>query len=315
MNMKNLLMIAIAIIGLVIVFSSAFIVNEKEQVIITQFGQPIGEAITTPGVHFKVPLIQEANYFPKQFLEWNGDPNELINKEKTLIFVDTYARWRIIDPLLFFQKLQDERRAQSRLDDILDGETRTAIAKNDLDELVRSTNRQFQFIDKTDSSTYAIDSIRIGRSRIIDGIIKVANNKTNELGIEILDLRIKRLKYADPKVLQRVYNRMISERKKISDRLISEGEGAAQKIIGDKERELRRIRSEGVKQSEIIRGQADATATVIYANAYDRNADTREFYKFLKTLETYRKTMGEKDILMLSTESDIYKYLQNQRGN
>lgn len=312
MESKIIVRLVVLLAIVLVSFGSMFEVNEKEQVIITQFGEPRGEAITTPGIHFKLPFIQKANYFDKQFLEWNGDPNEITTKDKVYIYIDTYARWKIVDPLLFFQKLQNIRRAQSRLDDILDGETRNAIAKNSLAEVVRSTNRQFAYNEDTQEQT-TLDSINIGRANIVKEIIGIANEKTKELGIEILDLRIKRLKYHND-VLRTVYNRMISERTKISDRFLSEGQGQAEEILGNKEFELRKIRSEANRQAEEIRGNGDAEATAIYARAYDRNAETREFYRFLKTLETYKKTISEKDVLILSTKSDLFKYLEKQSG-
>jgi membrane protease subunit HflC len=308
---KKLIIRIILVLVIIIVSNSAlFEVNEKEQVIITQFGEPIGEAITTPGIHFKIPFIQKANFFDKQFLEWNGDPNEITTKDKTYIFIDTYARWRIVDPLLFFTKLQNVRRAQSRLDDILDGETRNSVAKNSLAEIVRSTNRTFAYNEDSQEQILQ-DSIQTGRSKIMEEVIKIVNAKTMEMGIEILDVRIKRLKYRDD-VLRTVYNRMISERTKISDRFLSEGQGQAEEILGNKEFELRKIRSEANREAEEIQGEGDATATAIYARAYNKNPETRELYRFLKTLETYEKTLSEKDILILSTKSDIFKYLERQ---
>lgn len=310
---KKLIIQIISILAIIIISNaSMFEVNEKEQVIITQFGEPIGDAITTPGIHFKMPFIQKTNFFDKQFLEWNGDPNEITTKDKTYIFIDTYARWRIVDPLLFFTKLQNIRRAQSRLDDILDGETRNSVAKNSLAEIVRSTNRTFAYNEDSQEQILQ-DSIQSGRSKIMDEVIQIVNTKTMEMGIEILDVRIKRLKYRDD-VLRTVYNRMISERTKISDRFLSEGQGQAEEILGNKGFELQKIRSEANRQAEEIKGKGDATATAVYARAYDRNSETREFYRFLKTLETYEKTLSEKDILILSTKSDIFKYLERQAG-
>ena len=319
--MQNKNSIILTVVGLIIIFvimSSAYIVDETKQTIITRFGKPVGDAITEPGIHFKVPFLEEANFFDKRFLEWDGDANQIPTKGKKFIWVDTYARWRISDPLLFFQRVRDERGAQARLDDILDGETRNAIANHELHEIVRNSNR------KADAGTsVTIESgekenvmpeIKIGREKITREIFNTASTRTLELGIELLDLRFKRINYYED-VRQKVYERMITERKRIADKFRSEGQGRASKILGDKERELKRIQSEAYRISQEISGKADAEATAIYASAYDRNRDTREFYRFIKTLETYKNTFSEKDWLILSTKSDIYKMLEKQSGN
>ena len=316
MRNKSLIIWGVLIfLFLIILFSAAFVVTETEQVIITQFGKPVGSPIVTPGIKFKIPIIQEANFFEKRFLEWDGDPNQVPTKDKRFIWVDTYARWRITDPLLFFQRLRDERGAQSRLDDILDGETRTAIANHNLDEVVRSTNREPQ-IDEEDTGLTDIESfstIEIGREKITREILQAGAQRTADLGIELLDLRFKRIGYVQ-EVREKVYDRMIAERKRIADKYRSEGQGEASKILGEKERELKRITSEAFRKAEEIKGKADAEATRIYANAYDRSADSREFYKFLKTMETYEATFDKDDWLILSSESDFYRYLKRQSG-
>jgi modulator of FtsH protease HflC len=316
--MQNKKLIGI-IVGIVLVFiiirSSTFVVQETEQVILTQFGKPVGDPISDPGIHFKMPMIQEANFFEKRFLEWDGDPNQVPTKDKKFIWVNTYARWRITDPLLFFQRLRDERGAQSRLDDILDGETRTAIANHMLEEVVRSTNREF-IRDSTVLGTGEVRSfnkIKFGREKITREILAAATERTQDLGIELLDLRFKRINYVE-EVRVKVYDRMITERKRIADQYRSEGQGDASSIIGDKERELKAITSEAFKKAEIIKGTADAEATRIYANAYNRNADTRDFYQFLKTMETYETTFGVDDWLILSSDNDFYRYLKSQNG-
>ncbi len=311
--MKNTRTIIIAIVLFVVLLllnSAAFVVNEREQAIITQFGKPVGNPITTPGIHFKMPFVQRVHFFDKRFLEWDGDPNQIPTRDKRFIWVDTYARWRISDPLLFFQRVRDERGAQSRLDDILDGETRNAIASHDLVEIIRSTNRTPQVAeDLVEKLEDIFPTISVGREKITRAIIEAASQKTRELGIELLDLRFKRINYVED-VQRKIYERMISERKRIAEKFRSEGQGEASKILGDKERELKRIQSEAYKTAEEIRGKADAEATAIYASAYNRNAETREFYRFLKTMETYQNTLSEKDWLVLSTRSDFYKYLQ-----
>jgi len=314
--MKNKKKITIAVIGVIIlifIFSSAFIVNETEQVVITRFGKPMRQTISAPGVHFKMPLIEDANFFDKRFLEWDGDANQIPTKGKKFIWVDTYARWRISDALLFFQRVRDERGAQARLDDILDGETRNAIANHELQEIIRNTNRKpdvsgLESMQDSDMES-VFPTIKIGREKITREILNNASKRTKELGMELLDLRFKRLNYYED-VRQKVYERMITERKRIADKFRSEGQGEASKILGDKERELKRIRSEAYRKSQEIIGKADAEATSIYAKAYNRNKDTRDFYRFIKTLETYRNTMSDKDWLILSTKSALYKLLQ-----
>ena len=315
LNKKLIIWAALALFGLIIIFSAAFVVTETEQVIITRFGKPVGDPITTPGINFKIPIIEEANFFEKRFLEWDGDPNQVPTKDKRFIWVDTYARWRITDPLLFFQRLRDERGAQSRLDDILDGEVRNAIASHDLVELVRTSNRKPQVdeeltgVDETD----LLSEITYGREQITRMILKAAAERVTDLGIELLDLRFKRINYVQ-EVREKVFDRMIAERKRIADKYRSEGQGEASKILGLKERELKSITSEAFKTSEEIRGKADAIATRIYASAYNRSAEAREFYKFLKTMETYESTFGQEDWLILSSDSDFYRYLKRPSG-
>lgn len=305
----------IIFIALVILISAAFIVNETEQVIITQFGKPVGDPITEPGIHFKVPFIQDANFFDKRFLEWDGDPNQIPTKDKRFIWVDTYARWRIVDPLLFFQRLRDERGAQSRLDDILDGETRNAVANHDLVEIIRSTNRKLEISEILEDVIDSELNVKIehGREQITRLIIEAASPRLAELGIELLDLRLKRINYVE-EVQQKIFERMIAERTRIADKFRSEGQGEASKILGDRERDLKEIESEAYRTSQEIKGKADAEATNIYARAYDQNQSSREFYRFLKTMETYQNTLSEKDWLILSTEGDFFKFLQKQTG-
>ncbi len=313
MQTKYLVFGVIGFFIFIMLVSSIFIVNETEQVIITQFGKPVGQPIVEPGIHFKLPFIQTAHFFDKRFLEWDGDPNQIPTKDKRFIWVDTYARWRIKDPLLFFQRVKDERGAQSRLDDILDGETRNAIASHNLVELIRTTNREYiPNVELSEGETPEITmQIQYGRERLTRMIIEAAAPRLLELGIELLDLRFKRINYVE-EVRKKIFERMISERKRIADKYRSEGQGEASKILGDKERELKRIESEAYKTAQEIMGKADAEATVIYARVYNRNKDSRDFYRFLKTLEMYQKTMSEKDWLVISTKSDLFHYLQKQ---
>lgn len=307
-----IVVIALAVAGL---YMSAFVVTESEQVIITQLGKPVRKPITKPGMHFKVPFVEEANYFDKRFLEWDGSPNQIQTKEKRFIWVDTYARWRIIDPLLFFQRVRDERGAQSRLDDILDGETRNAIALHNLVEIVRTSNREYsssgEFSDT--ESTGSLQKIEYGREKIVKEILASSAPRTLELGIELLDLKLKRINYVD-EVQRKIFERMITERKRIADKFRSEGQGEASKILGNKDRELKKIQSGAYRTAQEIKGKADAQATSIYAKAYNQNSASREFYSFIKSMETYNSTMSEKDWLVLSTKSDFFKYLQNKNA-
>lgn len=307
--MKQISILVVLIIFLVVALVAGgafYVVNEAEQVIITQFGKPVGDPVITPGLKIKMPFLQKANFFDKRFLEWDGAPNEVPTKDKRFIYVDTYARWRIVDPLLFFQRLRDERGAQSRLDDILDGETRTTIAQHNLIEAVRSTNREFVVSSAMDESAKEITA---GRVALEKEVLDNAQARTEVLGIEILDFQFKRTNYADvdrPKV----YERMISERKRIAEEYRSEGAGEAARISGSKDRDLKEITSEAYRQAQEIRGKADAEAADIYARAYNRDP---EFYRFLKTMEVYRSTLDSGTILMLSTQGEFLKYLEKAR--
>ena len=314
-QVKPVIIAVIIFLTAIVVMSSAYVVQETEQVIITQFGKPVGDPITEPGIKFKIPIIQQANFFDKRFLEWDGDPNQIPTKDKRFIWVDTYARWRIKDPLLFFQRVSNERRAQSRLDDILDGETRNAIAKHYLVELVRSTNRKPASSEELTGGEVIKELVKIkfGREKITRSIIEAASPRTLELGIELIDLRLKRVNYVED-VQRKIFERMITERKRIADKFRSEGQGEASKILGDKERELKKIQSEAYRTAQEIIGKADAEATTIYAQAYNQSQESREFYSFIKTMETYQTTLTEKDWLILSTSGDFYKYLQNKSG-
>lgn len=291
-------------------FSSLYVVNETEQVIITQLGDPVGGAVTTPGLHFKVPFIQKVNRFDKRFLEWDGDADEFTTRDKRFIFVDTMARWHITDPLLFFQRLRDERGAQSRLDDILDGETRNAVANHELVEIVRTSNREPERDPSLPEAEFQeFEDIALGRDKIRREILTAARSRTSDLGIEILDLRLKRINYTE-EVRSKVYDRMIAERQRIATRYRSEGDGEAARIRGERDLELKRIQSEAYRRAEEIRGEADAEATGIYAAAYDRSPDARQFYSFMKTLETYEQTVDSDTVLILSTDGELYRVLK-----
>jgi len=306
------LILALALV--VLLSTSAYQLNEAEQAIITQLGKPVGDPVDTPGLHFKLPFLQRVNRFDKRFLEWDGEVNELPTRDKRLILVDTYARWRITDPLLFFQRLRDERGAQSRLDDILDGETRNAIANHDLLEVVRTSNREPEIDESLPvDEASVLEPIKYGRERIRQEILAASQARTKDLGLEILDLRLKRINYIED-VRAEVYGRMISERKRIAARYISEGQGEAQRIQGKREKDLLVIQSEAYRKAQEIRGKADAEATAIYAAAYNQSADSRSFYQLLKTLETFQSTVDADTSLLLSTDGEFYSYLKDSEG-
>jgi len=306
--MKKLTIIPVLILVLILL-NAMYVVQEPHQVIITQFGRPVGDPVVTPGLKFKLPLIQKVHRFEKRFLEWDGDPNQLPTRDKRFIWVDSYARWRITDPLLYFQRLKNEMGAQTRLDDILDGEIRNAIAKYDVVEVVRSSNRTPQQSEELVEDNSFLEDIESGRNAIREEVLANARSRTSDLGIEILDVEFKRINYV-AEVQRKVYERMIAERQRIADRFRSEGEGEAFRIIGEKDRELLRIRSEAYRKAQEIKGNADAEATRIYAGAYDRSPDTRSFYEFIKTMETYTTVMDKSSSLVLSTDADVYRFLK-----
>jgi membrane protease subunit HflC len=308
MKTKIILLAFLALIIIIGLLGSAFIVQEKDQVVITQFGRPIGKAVTEPGIYFKVPFIQVANYFEKRYMEWNGDPNQVPTKDKKFIYVDTYARWQITDPLQFFKRLTNERGAQSRIDDILDGDTRNFIANNNIEEAVRTSNRTPVSSDSEIISD-SLAVIYVGRERIQKEILASANKQTADLGIEILDFRFKRINYVQ-EVQDQVYERMKSERFRIADKFRSEGQGEASRINGEKERELKSIQSNAFREAEQIKGKADAAAASIYAQAYDQSSQSRNLYSFLKSMETFEKTFDNKTSIFISTDSELYKYLK-----
>lgn len=309
--MNRLIIIPVAILVLILL-NGMYVVQEPHQVIITQFGKPVGDPVNTPGLKFKLPLVQKVHRFEKRFLEWDGDPNQLPTRDKRFIWVDTYARWRITDPLLYFQRLKNEAGAQTRLDDIIDGEVRNAIAKYDVVEVVRSSNREAQQSEELIDDNSTLELIRSGRNVIREEVLAAARSRTSDLGIEILDVEFKRINYV-AEVQRKVYERMVAERERIADRFRSEGQGEAFRIRGEKDRDLLRIRSEAYRTAQEIKGKADAEATRIYAGAYDRSADTRSFYEFIKTMETYRTVLDGQSTLVLSTDADIYRYLKGDQ--
>lgn len=307
---KRLIILGAVVLAVVLVgFNSIFILDETEQAIVTEFGKPVGEPRTEPGLNFKTPFLHRVQYFDKRYLEWDGNKNQVPTKDKKFIFVDTYSRWEITDPLQFFIRLRDERSAQSRLDDILDGETRNAIASHELLDLVRSTNRKPEVTDSIMSELEYLEDISVGRDEIERIILKKANERTSDLGVRILDFRFKQINYVD-EVRDRVHDRMITERNRIADQFRSEGQGEARIIEGNKERDLAQIQSEAFRDAEEIKGRADAEATEIYAAAYNQDRQAVELYKFLRAMESFEKSLDENTSLILSTESEFYRYLR-----
>lgn len=312
--MRNIIIwVLVLIAALILLLNSVFVVTETQQVVITQFGRPVGEAIVEPGLNLKTPFIQKTNYFDKRFLEWDGDANQIPTKDKKFIFVDSYARWQITDPLKFFMRLTNERGAMSRIADILDGETRDHIANHNLEEVVRSTNRTPIASDiVAERLSDSLMHIEVGRDKIQHMIRESANEQTSDLGISILDFKIKRINYV-PEVREQVYNRMKSERMRIAEEFRSEGQGESSVINGEKERELQTIQSGAFKDAEEIMGKADAEATIIYASAYNKSATAREFYAFIKGLETFEKALDNETQIIISTKSEVYKYLKSMK--
>ncbi|MCL5271699.1 MAG: protease modulator HflC [bacterium] len=301
----------LAIAGLIVFSSSAYVVPETGQAIITRFGRPVGRPITEAGLHFKAPFIDDVNALEKRALQWDGDPNQLPTKDKLFIYVDTYARWRISDPLLFLQRLRNEKSAQTRIDDILDGITRDMIASHELLEIVRSVNRE-AIKDETLSEMDAVGTlqpIKVGRAKIAKQIHDKASSQLKDLGIELLDIRFKRINYNED-VQKKIYERMISERNQIAEKYRSEGAGEAARILGDKERILQEVKSEAYRKVEEIKGKAEAQATSIYARAYNQSPEASEFYQFIKTLDTYQKVFDKDTTVLLGTGGDFFKYLQ-----
>ena len=312
MKKSNILYIILVVVALILSAQSVFILDETQQAIVTQFGKPVGEPRTSPGVNFVIPFIQKVQFFDKRYLEWDGDKNQVPTKDKKFIFVDTYARWEITNPLQFFIRLRDERSAQSRLDDILDGETRNAIASHNLLDIVRSTNREPEVTEEFMEELEVLQEIEVGRDKIEEIILQKANDRSSDLGVRILDFRFKRMNYVD-EVRDRVYDRMISERNRIADQFRSEGQGEARKILGDKERDLAKIQSEAQREAEEIRGRADAEATEIYAAAYNQNRQSINLYKFLRSMEALENSLDKETSLVISSDSDLFKYLKQMQ--
>ncbi len=312
-SLASALVGALLILAVAALMSSAFTVNETEQVIITQFGKPVGAPVTRAGLKFKLPFIQDVNPIEKRILEWDGNPSDMPTKDKLYISVDLFARWRIVDPLQYFLRLRDERSAQSRLDDILGSETRNAIAKHELIEIVRTTKDRVPTQDTTlgDSNNVlgTLVPIHMGREKVEQQIFAAAATKVAVFGIELLDIRFMRINYNES-VQPKIYDRMISERQQIAEQFRAEGNGEAARINGNRERELQKVRSEAYRRVEEIRGEADATATEIYARTYYQSTDSVRFYEFTRTMSAYRQIISADTTLVLSTDSELFKFLK-----
>ena len=311
MNNKATILIVIVLALVATAYSAAFVVDETEQVVLTRFGKIVRKPITTPGLNFRIPFIDTVNKYPKNLQQWDGDPGQIPTLDKTFIWVDSFARWKITDPVRFRETVGDVRSANSRLNDIIDPAVRNAVTSYRLIETVRSSNRELdtfeEGIDAADKGQQRQSyGITTGRGKITDSILTEAQPKLVKFGIEVVDVQVKRVNYVD-QVRESVYNRMIAERKQIAEKFRSEGEGEARKIRGDKERDLKEINSEAYRQSQIIKGKADAEATRIYADAFGVDP---EFYTFVKTLEVYSESIGNDSALVLSTDSDLLKYLK-----
>jgi len=314
-SLKYAFLIGVVALITFVLGSSFYTVSEVEQVIITQFGKPVGDPVLSAGLKLKIPFIQEVNPIEKRVLEWDGDPSDMPTKDKLYISVDLFARWRITDPLQYFLRIRDERSAQSRLDDILGSETRNAVAKHELIEIIRTTKDRQPQQDKllTGSETTqkigTLVPIHKGRLLVEKEIFNAAAEKVRVFGIELLDIRFKRINYNES-VRPKIYDRMISERRQIAERFLSEGNGEAARIRGDRVRDLNKIQSEAYRQVEEIRGKADAKATEIYAKVYNQSKASVDFYEFTRTMESYKTIADENTTIILSTDSDLYKYIK-----
>ena len=310
MRTTRLAVIAVvAFLALVVLSNSLYVVDMTQQVIITQFGMPIGDAVGDPGLKLKVPFIQKVNAFDKRILEWDGSPRQVPTRDKRYIWVDTFARWRIADPLKFMQSVTNEIGAQARLDDVIDAITRDLLTSHDLIEVVRNTDRELEIFE-LDVPREAQAEITIGRLGITREVLLRAAEQMPRYGIELVDVQIKRVNYVE-EVRQKVYERMISERQRIAEGYRSEGQGQSAEIRGQKEKELQRITSEAYRVAEELKGKADADAAKIYAGAFGRDP---EFYSFLRTLESYKTTLDDESTLILTTDGDYFKFLKEMKG-
>ncbi len=307
--------VAVFLAVLFIATNSIYTVGEVQQAIITQFGKPVGDPVTSAGLKLKTPFVQVVNFIDKRVLEWDGNPSDMPTKDKLYVSVDLFARWRIVDPLQYFLRLRDERSAQSRLDDVLGSETRNAVAKHELIEIIRTTKDRVPLRDTlpTDAGrpldVGTLVPVQKGRKLVEQEIFAEAAEKVRVFGIELLDIRFKRINYNES-VRPKIYDRMISERRQIAERFLSEGNGEAARIRGNRVRDLNKIQSEAYRQVEQIRGVADAKATEIYAKAYNQSPEAVAFYEFTRTMQSYKSMIGENTTLVLSTGSDLFKFLK-----
>ena len=312
MKYKGLVYVFVIII-VFFLLGAVYVVDETKQVVITQFGKAIGKPKTDPGLYFKIPVIQQANYFPKNLLQWDGEPGQIPTLDKTFIWVDTFARWKIVDPLKFFETVNNEYGALGRMDDIIDPAVRNFVTSYPLIETVRMTNRELDTFEVGVDDVKEISplgEVKTGRAKITKGIMEQAQPKVAQFGIELVDVKIKRLNYVE-QVQESVYARMIAERKQIAEKFRSEGKGEARKIEGDSEKEMKRITSEAYRTAQEIKGKADAEATKIYAQAYGLDPD---FYSFINTLNIYKDTLDKDSTLVLSTDSEFFKYMKGYMG-
>ena len=318
MNVRRPLLLALMGLGVYVAGSSLYTVNEVEQVIVTQFGRPIGDPVTSAGIKVKLPFVQDVNPIDKRVLEWDGNPSDMPTKDKLYISVDLFARWRIIEPLQYFLRLRDERSAQSRLDDILGSETRNAVAKHELIEIIRTTKDRVPLRDtllteaERKQDIGSLVPIQKGRKLVEEEIFAAAAEKVRVFGIELLDIRFKRINYNES-VRPKIYDRMISERRQIAQRFLSEGNGEAARIRGNRVRDLNKIQSEAYREVEKIRGLADAKATDIYASAYNQSPQAVAFYEFTRTMQAYKDLIAKNTTLVLSTDSDLFKFLKGMK--
>jgi membrane protease subunit HflC len=306
--------IVVLLVAAVVVYESAFIVDETEQVVITQFGRIVGQPVTDPGLNFKLPFIQKTHFFQKNLLEWIGDPGQIPTLDKTFIWVDTFARWRIVDPVRFFQTVNNRMNAISRLNDIIDPAVRNFITSHRLIDAVRKSNRELDTteigLEDEEQKPQSAYTISVGREKITQGVLEQAQPKLRELGIELVDVKIKRINYVE-EVRKSVYDRMIAERKQIAEKFRSEGRGEAQKILGDKDKELQSIISGAYRVAQEIKGRADAEATQIYARAHGQDP---AFYSFVQSLEVYNETMDKSSALVMTTDSELFRFLKDSSG-
>ena len=310
MKAKGLVIIVVLAAAILLVLVAAYTVDETEQVVVTQFGKVIGEPKTEPGLNFLIPFIQKANYFPKNLQAWDGDPGQIPTKDKRFVKIDSFARWRITNPVTFFETVGTLGAAIRRLDGIIDPAVKNLITGNDLIEAVRRSNRELDIIatelDQASSDEGKPLTIEIGRQEITQLILAQGQPGVTRLGIELVDVKIKRINYIE-EVRQSVYKQMIAERKQMAEKFRSEGRGESQKWLGQKERDLLEITSEAYREAQGIRGEADAEATAIFAKAFGKDP---EFYSFTRTLEIYNESLDENSSLVISTDSDFFKYLK-----